>query len=104
MGYLEITKPTGMDINQESINVTRAHGLFKKKENTENQLNMYFDAVIHLYFFVFTYFIENYFENQKPFLHFFLFDHFIKYMQMYCLTKLCFSICNIFKKKQLIVQ
>ncbi|VDI44665.1 Hypothetical predicted protein [Mytilus galloprovincialis] len=45
MGYIEITKPTGMETDIGSLNTSSTFGLFKKKEITANQLNLYFDWI-----------------------------------------------------------
>ncbi|XP_071158706.1 CD109 antigen-like isoform X2 [Mytilus edulis] len=45
MGYIEITKPTGMETDIGSLNTSSTYGLFKKKEITADQLNLYFDWI-----------------------------------------------------------
>ncbi|CAC5397368.1 CD109 [Mytilus coruscus] len=45
MGYIEITKPTGMETDIGSLNTSRTYGLYKKKEITADQLNLYFDWI-----------------------------------------------------------
>ncbi|XP_063427336.1 C3 and PZP-like alpha-2-macroglobulin domain-containing protein 8 [Mytilus trossulus] len=45
MGYMEITLPTGMEADVESMNTTRTYGLYKKREASSDNLNLYFDWV-----------------------------------------------------------
>ncbi|XP_063425362.1 CD109 antigen-like [Mytilus trossulus] len=45
MGYIEITKPTGMETDIGSLNTSSTYGLYKKKEITADQLNLYFDWI-----------------------------------------------------------
>jgi hypothetical protein len=45
MGYLEISIPTGMDADLDTLNTSQTGGLFKKSEKAFRQINLYFDAV-----------------------------------------------------------
>ena len=45
MGYLEISIPTGMDADLDTLNTSQTGGLFKKSEKAFRQINLYFDAI-----------------------------------------------------------
>jgi hypothetical protein len=49
MGYLEISIPTGMDADLDTLNTSQTGGLFKKSEKAFRQINLYFDAVCTTY-------------------------------------------------------
>ncbi|CAC5405667.1 CD109 [Mytilus coruscus] len=45
MGYMEIALPTGMEADMEYMDTTSTYGLFKKREASSDQLNLYFDWI-----------------------------------------------------------
>ena len=47
MGYLEISIPTGMEADLDSLDTSKAGGLFKRAEKAFRQINLYFDKVIY---------------------------------------------------------
>ena len=50
MGYLEISIPTGMDADVDTLDTSQTGGLFKKAEKAFRQINLYFDAVCMIEF------------------------------------------------------
>ena len=50
MGYLEISIPTGMDADLDTLDTSQTGGLFKKAEKAFRQINLYFDAVCMIEF------------------------------------------------------